>query len=653
MADFEIIRVLGQGTYGKVYLVHSKLDGTRQVIKQIPLQGLSEKQRKDTLNETKIHSQIQHPNIIRFHQWFTEDNNLYIRMEYAEQGDLMHLIEAHKKESRHIREDAIWEYLTQICRGLQYLHNKRILHRDIKARNIFLDSNLNIKIGDLGLGRKLGDASYFAYTAVGTPLYFSPEMCQERAYNEKSDVWALGCLVYEMAALEPPFMATNQLALAKRICEETHKPLPDGPGYSKDLGFVIANMLQKDPTKRPTVKQILSFAPVQHRQLQIQLKFERRANDQMRSKIGSLSSQVESFRRRAEQLSRDMAETEKQRLADSRRFEQCIAVAEHDKEIAEAQAIAYKQKVVELTRQLDESHKIIAAFGNAREVKFAPDYASSNTDDMLDPSSASDSEGVCADSEAEFHPQSGTSADDLSPFIPLSSSKSDEDYLSFLFSAEILNTWAGLDCSDIPVVKSLKARYKGASDGDFLVCKNLSDPIPLRVSPMALLEKANSSCNSSSKASEESNEFSDNSTGDSVKFAEATPSSSLFYFFDVNLNPIDGPVEEIILAFEKRNVSKVQEVIILLPDKRFIGFASSLPLDPAEQWHHENLSSEAPERKDADDSLSSNTIPTNIAAPRSNAVVTTRKLCASEMETLLDKVKRFQDRKRSISPKPC
>ena len=171
---------------------------------------------------------------------------------------------------------------------------------------------------------------------------------------------------------------------------------------------------------------------------------------------------------------------------------------------------------------------------------------------------------------------------------------------------------------------------------------------------MALLEKANSSCNSSSsKASEEMNELPDNSAGDSVKFAEATPSSSLFYFFDVNLNPIDGPVEEIILAFEKRNVSKVQEVIILLPDKRFIGFASSLPLDPAEQWHHENSSSKAVERKDAADSVSSNTAPTSVAAPRPNAVVTTRKLCASEMETLLDKVKRFQDRKRSISPKPC
>jgi len=199
MSDFEVIKTLGQGTYGKVYLVRSRLSGERQVIKQIPLSGMTEQQRNDTLNETKIHSQIDHPQIISYHSCFTEDDFLYIQMEYAERGDLMQLIEAHKGNQVNIREDAIWEYLAQICHGLSYLHQKRILHRDIKARNIFLDSELNVKIGDLGLGRELGPASRFAYTAVGTPLYFSPEMCQEERYNEKCDVWALGCLIYEMS----------------------------------------------------------------------------------------------------------------------------------------------------------------------------------------------------------------------------------------------------------------------------------------------------------------------------------------------------------------------------------------------------------------------------------------------------------------------
>ena len=151
MADFEIIRVLGQGTYGKVYLVHSKLDGTRQVIKQTPLQGLSEKNGRTHSTRPKFTARFT-IQISPFHQWFTEDNNLYIRMEYAEQGDLMHLIEAHKKESRYIREDAIWEYLTQICR-LQYLQQAHSPPRH-KGKEHFLDSNLNIKIGDLGLGPK-------------------------------------------------------------------------------------------------------------------------------------------------------------------------------------------------------------------------------------------------------------------------------------------------------------------------------------------------------------------------------------------------------------------------------------------------------------------------------------------------------------------
>jgi hypothetical protein len=185
MSDFDVIKILGQGTYGKVYLVRSRLSGERQVIKQIPLSGMTEKQRADTFKETTIHSQIHHPQIILYHGCFTEDDFLYIQMEYAERGDLMQLIEAHKGNDVFIREDAIWEYLAQICHGLSYLHKNNILHRDIKARNIFLDSELNVKIGDLGLGRELGPASRLAYTAVGTPLYFSPEMCQEEGYNDK------------------------------------------------------------------------------------------------------------------------------------------------------------------------------------------------------------------------------------------------------------------------------------------------------------------------------------------------------------------------------------------------------------------------------------------------------------------------------------
>ena len=140
---------------------------------------------------------------------------------------------------RHFSEEALWDILIGISRGLQHIHDARILHRDIKGPNIFLDANGNVKIGDFGLGRMLGPQvrapcpvvrayvappprnttpraqSAFANTAVGTPLYFSPEVVEEREYNARSDMWSLGCLMYELATLRPPFLASNHLALAK------------------------------------------------------------------------------------------------------------------------------------------------------------------------------------------------------------------------------------------------------------------------------------------------------------------------------------------------------------------------------------------------------------------------------------------------------
>ena len=106
------------------------------------------------------------------------------------------------------------------------MHAQRVLHRDLKAENLFCDGHGAVKVGDLGLGRLLSEQSSHARTGVGTPLYFSPEMCEERPYNAKSDIWALGCLAYELCALRPPFLAANQLALARKIMHATPHPLP-------------------------------------------------------------------------------------------------------------------------------------------------------------------------------------------------------------------------------------------------------------------------------------------------------------------------------------------------------------------------------------------------------------------------------------------
>lgn len=134
-------------------------------------------------------------------------------------------------------EELLWNYLIQIANGLKYLNDKRILHRDIKPQNIFLDKNNNIKIGDMGLGKILGSQSNYAYTNCGTRLYFlwkftslalylSPELINEQPYNFKSDIWAFGCLMYELATFRPPFVASNQIALSRKIMYEEPEKLP-------------------------------------------------------------------------------------------------------------------------------------------------------------------------------------------------------------------------------------------------------------------------------------------------------------------------------------------------------------------------------------------------------------------------------------------
>ena len=139
--------------------------------------------------------------------------------------------------------------------ALQACHTRKdgkILHRDLKPGNIFLDSNYNVKLGDFGLSRVMGDQSVFAYTHVGTPYYMSPEQIADQKYNEKSDIWALGCIIYEVAALRAPFEATTHYQLAMKIKAGKLDRIPRC--YSEELMTCIRAMLQQDPDKRPSAE---------------------------------------------------------------------------------------------------------------------------------------------------------------------------------------------------------------------------------------------------------------------------------------------------------------------------------------------------------------------------------------------------------------
>lgn len=194
-------------------------------------------------------------------------------MEYCEGGDISCLIKKCKDDRNYIPEDQIWKMFTQIVLALFECHCRKtgkILHRDIKPGNLFLDASNNIKLGDFGLSRIMGKESQYAYTNVGTPYYMSPEQINNEKYNEKSDIWSTGCILYEIASLRPPFEANSQMALAMKIKEGKYSRLPKI--YSEELWRVITLMLSPEKEKRPAVEDLLNIPQISLRLREKRLK---------------------------------------------------------------------------------------------------------------------------------------------------------------------------------------------------------------------------------------------------------------------------------------------------------------------------------------------------------------------------------------------
>ena len=252
--DYEIKEKLGEGAYGSVYKVSKKNSKEFFVIKKIPLFGLDSKEKEDVNNEAKILSQIQSNYIVKYYESFVNEDALNIVMEYCDSGDLSEFIESKKKTKKLLKEDLILQIFIKIVIGLAYLHKHNILHRDLKSPNIFLTHGLEIKIGDLGVAKVLS-RSGFAKTFIGTPYYLSPEICDEKPYNDKSDVWALGCILYELTTYKHPFEAKSQGALILKIISATPEPIHSY--YSKDLSNLIFELLNKNYEKRPSCIDIL------------------------------------------------------------------------------------------------------------------------------------------------------------------------------------------------------------------------------------------------------------------------------------------------------------------------------------------------------------------------------------------------------------
>ncbi|GMH61864.1 hypothetical protein TL16_g03348 [Triparma laevis f. inornata] len=257
MDNYDPMRVLGEGSFGKVYLMRAKKERTLVCVKVIKLKNIPRKEREACKKEVDLLRRLNHPNICGYRDSFMSRNrdSLCIVMEFCDGGDLSDIIK--KARNQLFTESRILHYFVQMSLGLHYMHSNRILHRDLKTQNIFLLGNGRLVLGDLGICKVLEGTSDFAKTCIGTPYYMSPEIFKNKPYSHKADIWALGCVLYEMVTLKHAFDGSSINQLASKIIKGRFPPISSR--YSAHLKDLITAMLQTNPNKRPSIERILKL----------------------------------------------------------------------------------------------------------------------------------------------------------------------------------------------------------------------------------------------------------------------------------------------------------------------------------------------------------------------------------------------------------
>jgi NIMA (never in mitosis gene a)-related kinase len=260
LKDYQVIKKVGDGSYSMVFEVKRLADNNNYALKKVKLASLKDKEKRNALNEIRILASIHHPNVISYKEaFFDEDGqSLCLVMEYADSGDLQQRIKTYQKKGKYMSEKFIWSLIVQLCCGLKVLHELNIVHRDIKSANVFLHSDNKIKIGDMNVSKVVKGC--LEHTQTGTPYYASPEVWKDLPYDYRSDLWSLGCVIYEAVCLKPPFNAEDMQSLYKKVIKGDYPPLPRT--FSKELHSIVASLINVNPSNRPTCSQILALPSV-------------------------------------------------------------------------------------------------------------------------------------------------------------------------------------------------------------------------------------------------------------------------------------------------------------------------------------------------------------------------------------------------------
>ncbi|KAI1897704.1 hypothetical protein AGOR_G00086020 [Albula goreensis] len=361
--DYEVLFTIGSGSYGKCQKIRRKSDGKILVWKELDYGTMAEAEKQMLVSEVNLLRELKHPNIVRYYDRIIDRTNttLYIVMEYCEGGDLSSLITRCIKERRYLDEEFILRVLAQLSLALKECHRRSdgghtVLHRDLKPANIFLDGKQNIKLGDFGLARILNHDTSFAKTFVGTPYYMSPEQMNRTSYNEKSDIWSLGCLVYELCALSPPFTAYNQKELAEKIREGKFRRIPYR--YSEELNSLLSKMLHLKDFMRPSVESIVQSSlladAVSEEQRKAQWRNRRKSAEPERHRATPTDVTIAAELRLKEQQlqERERALKEREERLEQREQELCVRERLSEEKLARAESLMKTYSLVKQQKVL-------------------------------------------------------------------------------------------------------------------------------------------------------------------------------------------------------------------------------------------------------------------------------------------------------------
>ncbi|NWV01592.1 NEK2 kinase, partial [Upupa epops] len=357
--DYDVLETIGAGSYGRCCKVRRKADGKILVWKELDYGSMTEAEKQMLVSEVNLLRELRHPNIVRYYDRIIDRSNtmLYIVMEYCDGGDLASLITRLCLPFRHYLEESfVLRVLTQLTLALKECHRRSdgavTVHRDLKPANVFLDGKQNVKLGDFGLARILHHDTSFAKTFVGTPYYMSPEQMNRMSYNEKSDIWSLGCLLYELCALSPPFRAYSQKELAEKIREGKFRRIPYR--YSDKLNELLKEMLNVKDYCRPSVEDILQHPLIADlvTEEQKQTSDKRGLRSWEPERLQHSDAAVNELKRKEQQLQeREQAIKEREQRLEQRERELCVRERLAEDKLARAENLMrnysiYKQRKI-------------------------------------------------------------------------------------------------------------------------------------------------------------------------------------------------------------------------------------------------------------------------------------------------------------------